>query len=236
MPTVKIEDKGCRGCTLCVDICPCDVFDYVEADQLAKVSRQDDCIGCFSCFYLCPSACIELGDVELQRPFYRIEQNAAFVEKFLQARPASKALAEADWEEAYKDVSVTMASLSTAIVEMLGRGTRALGRKSGAVAAAHLPEIYEERGLEGVLDRLRERFEHSFPFTYERSGEEVTFTFEGCGCNQVVTDAGGEVGKAVLCQLFHDYLAGLIGAYTGTNYRHTMPRVGQTCVMKLAPP
>ena len=217
-----------------MDICPVDVFEQVEG--LAQVKREVDCIGCYSCFYLCPSQCIEIGDVPLQRPFYRIEQNADFVAKFLQTKPVGEVLSAEDWEEAYRDVSVTMTSLSAAMVEMLGRGIKALGRKSGAVAAAHLPEIYEEQELPAVLDRLRERFQDAFSFDYEIAGEEVTFTFEGCGCNRVVTEAGETVGEAVLCQLFHDYLAGLVGAYTGSNYRHKMPQVGQTCVMKLTPP
>ena len=61
MPVVKIEDKGCRGCTLCVDICPADVFDFEDSSMLAKATREIDCIGCFSCFYICPSQCISIA-------------------------------------------------------------------------------------------------------------------------------------------------------------------------------
>ena len=233
MPTVKIEEKGCRGCTLCVDICPGEVFDYREAEALAVAAREVDCIGCYSCYYLCPSQCIQLGDVELQRPFHRIESNVALMEKFLQEKTATRTLTVEDWQEAYKDVSVTMSSLADATVEMLGRGAKALGRKAGSVSSTHLPEIYEETDLDGVLTALKRRFENAFTFDYEIAGEELIFTFQGCGCGGVVRDAGQKIGEAMLCKLFHDYVAGLIGAYTGRNYRHEVPTVGETCVMRL---
>jgi len=233
MPTVKIEDKGCRGCTMCVDICPSDVFEYDDAKELALVKRQDDCIGCYACFYVCPSQCVELGDIHIQRPFYRLEGNVALVEKFLQATSATKTLTVEDWEEAHKDVSSTLTALAEALVEMVGRGTKALGRKAGAVAAGHLPEMYEEKDLEGILRALQERFKHAFDFDYKASGDNIDFTFHPCGLVRVVEDAGQKVGEAVLCQLFHSYMAGLVGAYTGVNYQFEVPQAGKTCVMKL---
>lgn len=235
MPEVKIENRGCRGCTMCVDICPCEVFDYDQGAELASVARGVDCIGCYSCFYACPSQCIEIADSHLQRPFYRIEQNVALVERFLQAKTATRTLTAEDWQEAEGDVSSTLFALSRAILEMMGRGTKALGRKSGAVAAAHLPEIYEEKDLDGVLRRLQERFRGCFSFEFQRAGEEVDFTFHPCVIGQFVSKTGDKVGEAVTCQLFHEYLAGLVGAYAGVNYRYQLPKVGESCVMRLSP-
>lgn len=77
MPTVTINDKGCRGCSMCIDECPVLVFDRVEKSKtsgsgtVAKVSRSDDCMGCFACYYSCPSQCIQISDVEIQRPFWK---------------------------------------------------------------------------------------------------------------------------------------------------------------------
>ena len=233
MPTVNIEDKGCRGCTLCVDICPADVFEFEEQTELAKVPRPDDCIGCYSCFYYCPSQCIEIGDTHVQRPFYRIEQNVAFVEKFLQAETTSASLTAEDWEEARKDVSSTLTALAEAIIEMMGRGTVALGRKSGSAAAAHMPEMYEETDLDGILRGLQRNFGSAFPFDFQTSGEEIAFTFKPCGLVKVVEEAGQQVGKAVLCDLFHNYLAGLVGAYNGVNYKFDVPRAGESCELRM---
>jgi hypothetical protein len=175
-----------------------------------------------------------LEQTHIQRPFYRIEENVALVEKFLQVKSASSSLTLQDWDEAYKDVSSTLANLSKAIVEMMGRGTRALGRNSGSVAAAHMPEMYEQKGLDSLLKSLQQKFKHAFDFDYQTSGNEITLSFHPCGLCRVVEDAGEKVGDAVLCQLFHGYLAGLIGTYTGVNYQFTAPQTGNTCTVKLS--
>ena len=75
MPTVHIEEAGCRDCSLCVEICPTKVFEEDAGKKLAKVVRQDDCIGCTSCVYLCPSRCLSVTDAVLQRPFHRRAQD-----------------------------------------------------------------------------------------------------------------------------------------------------------------
>jgi len=131
MPTVSIIDHGCRGCTMCVDICPVDVFDYDEAQELARVSRDKDCIGCLSCGYVCPSQCVEVSDYEELRPFHRIEGHAQLVERFLQQKTVAATLTEADIEEARLDVAARLLALSKTVVETIGRGHRAVGRRSG---------------------------------------------------------------------------------------------------------
>jgi len=235
MPTLNIEEKGCRGCTLCVDICPVQVFDYAEKENLAKVARQDDCIGCLSCYYLCPSQCLTVTDIEVMRPFHRIEENVALVEKFLQEKSATKTLTKEDSQEANHDVAVPLNALAAAVTETMGRGQKAGGRKAGTRAAGHLPEMYEEKGLEDVLKRMQERFRHGFDFDYKISGQEVELTFKPCGLHALVTKAGDKLGDATLCQLFHEYWAGLIGAFCDAKYRYEVPTTGTQCTMKLMP-
>jgi hypothetical protein len=60
-------------------------------------------------------------------------------------------------------------------------------------------------------------------------------TFSPCGLCNVVRTAGQEVGKAVLCHLFHEYWAGLITQYVGTKYQYEVPQAGDVCVMQLTP-
>ena len=233
MTMVTIEDKGCRGCSLCVDECPVSVFEAElkpEGGQSAQVVRSEDCVGCFACYHLCPSQCIQITDVELQRPFYRVEENVNFVDRFLQAGATTGSLQTSDWEEAYRDVSTTLVALAEAIVENVGRAVTAVGVQSGRVAASHFPEIYEEQDLDGVLGRIQERFQGSFSFEYELHGEDIHFTFTNCVLNQVVAQETREkVGDALLCRLFHDYLAGLASAYSGGRYRYKVPEAGARC-------
>nr|VFK40467.1 MAG: NAD-dependent dihydropyrimidine dehydrogenase, PreA subunit [Candidatus Kentron sp. TC] len=245
MPHVTIDEKGCRGCSLCVDNCPVQVFERTQpTDQsiqaTARVVRAGDCIGCFACHYLCPSQCIALRDVEIQRPFYRVDENTALVERFLQEGATTRGvttqgLGADDWEEAYQDVAITLVSLADAIESIMGRGLNALGRRSGVVAATHFPELYEERDLAGKLTRLRKRFRHSFDFEFSISDENIAFTFMPCGLHGIVEESGQQVGEAVLCRLFHDFWAGLIGNHDEKNYRYRVPSVGPECRLVLTP-
>jgi len=217
---------------MCFDICPVQVFDFDQGKNLAKVARQDDCIGCLSCFYVCPAQCLTLSEVDLIRPFHRIEENVALVEKFLQMKAAVKTISDADCDEAQKDVAVRLSALAGAITETMGRGQKAVGRKSGNVAAAHFPEMYEGKNLTEVLERMQKRFKHSFVFDFKVDNNSVDLNFHPCALYAVANQLGEKVGDAVLCQIFHEYWAGLLGAFTGLKYQAETKQVGQTCAMR----
>jgi 2-oxoglutarate ferredoxin oxidoreductase subunit delta len=234
MPQVLIDEKGCRDCSLCVDVCPTEVFTRNETRLLAEVARADDCIGCTSCMYVCPSRCLTVTDHVAQRPFHRIEANRALVSRFLQQKPPSAELAEADFEEALRDVRVRLKALSDAVTETMGRGQKAVGRAAGARAAAHLPEMYEESELGNVLERLRRRFAGSFDFEATVAGDDqVVLRFPACAFRHAVTSQGDQIGKAVLCDLFHEYWAGLLGAFTSRSFSVSMLDTERECTMRL---
>jgi NAD-dependent dihydropyrimidine dehydrogenase PreA subunit len=236
MPEVKILDKGCRGCTLCVDICPVYVFDFEEETNLAKVLCAEDCIGCLSCTYLCPSQCISVSDVERVRPFHRIEENVAFVEQFLQTQPAAQELTEEELAGAYKEVGILSTAFAEAITEILGRGHKSVGRRAGTVAAAHLPEMYEEAGLDDLLKRMRARFGSSFDFQYTLSDQgAIDLSVSPCGLLQAIRNSGEEPGKSDLCLLFHEYWVGLISSFTGKQHSYELLNAGDQCSMKVQP-
>jgi len=220
---------------MCVDLCPTDVFDYDQAEELATAERSEDCIGCLSCFYICPSQCVQVADAHTQRPFHRLAGNVALVEKLLQAKDSTTTLTAEDWGEASRDVSSTLVALSASIVEMMGRAHKALGRKSGTLSTAHLPEVYEGEGLQGVLDGLQRRFKHCFDFQAQLDGEQVDLTFSPCSLMEVVKSAGQEPGDAISCQLFHEYFAGLLGNFTGQNFTYELQEVGADCKLRYSP-
>lgn len=234
MPTVHIEEAGCRDCGLCVEICPTKVFEEESGKKLAKVVRQDDCIGCTSCVYICPSHCVSVSDATLQRPFHRMESNATLVSRFLQQVPANQQLSQADYDEALKDTHVRLKALADALKEIMGRGQKAVGRSAGNLAAAHMPEMYETTKMEDLLAGMRKRFANAFEFDakVEDDGAAVTLTFPACALHKVVSSQGEIVGSANLCELFHEYFAGLMSAFSGRNYSvANLGTVGQ-CTMK----
>lgn len=233
MATVNIVERGCRGCTLCVDTCPVDVFELDQAEYLARVVRAEDCIGCLSCDYACPSGCIEVGDVEALRPFHRISNHVALLERFLQVPPAAWVLTPEDLAEAQKDVAARLIALADAVVEIMGRGHKAVGRRAGAVAAAHMPEMYEHAGLDEVLQALQRQLGEAFALRFSSGDDGLEARFAPCGLYRVVTDAGQRPGEAVLCEIFHEYLAGLLTAYAGETLRHELVAAGSTCSLRL---
>jgi NAD-dependent dihydropyrimidine dehydrogenase PreA subunit len=233
MPTVHIEEAGCRDCGLCVEICPTKVFEEEAGKKLAKVVRQEDCIGCTSCEYLCPSRCVSVADAKLQRPFHRVDTDAALVSRFLQQVPATQQLGEADYAEALADTQVRLKALAAALKEIMGRGHKAVGRSAGNLAAAHMPEMYETTQMADLLAGLRRRFARAFDFdaTIEADGA-VSLVFSGCALHKVVTSQGDVVGTANLCELFHEYFVGLMSAFSGKSYTvASVGTVGQ-CTMK----
>lgn len=233
MPSVAIAEAGCRGCSLCVDLCPVQVFDSSPDGALAVVAREEDCISCLACFYACPSRCIDVKDVVHEKPYHRIDEHTAVVEKFLQKPEERVEITPEDWEEARHDVSRCLVGLADTIESTIGRGYKTLGRQSGVLAAAHLPEMYEDPGLEKVLAALQKRFRNCFDFDFEISEGQARLTFKPCGLCRVVEDAGQKVGEAVLCHLFHEYWAGLVTTFVGKKHQCRVTDAGAECRMEL---
>lgn len=235
MPTVRIEERGCRGCSLCVDLCPVQVFELTGKDGTAAVTHEERCIGCLSCAYVCPSACIDVDGILLLRPYHRIEEHAALIRGFLRGEPLSASLTPEEVETAWTDVVARLHALSDSVVDTIGKGYRAVGRRAGAMAAAHLPEMYEEPDLPRVLEAMKRRFAGAFDFDFTTSGEAATLTFHPCALCKVVGSLGEKPGEAVLCHLFHEYWAGLASSFTGARYKCEVPVAGETCRMELQP-
>ena len=70
MIQIEIHEKSCRGCQLCVETCPTDVFRYAEETQLAVVEHLQRCIECLSCRYICPSNAITQTNYHTVKNFY----------------------------------------------------------------------------------------------------------------------------------------------------------------------
>ncbi len=65
MAKVTFNEQRCKGCGLCVSVCPKKIISF--ADKLnakgfkpAQVINMDECIGCASCAIICPDCVIEV--------------------------------------------------------------------------------------------------------------------------------------------------------------------------------
>ena len=83
MVEMTIQEKACRGCQLCLDVCPTDCFTFDEATRKAKVEILENCIVCRSCAYICPSGAISHDNYHEVKNFYRNVEFSRRMEKFL---------------------------------------------------------------------------------------------------------------------------------------------------------
>lgn len=83
MVTVEIHESSCRGCRMCVDVCPTRVFTFDEEKGRAVVGEAEDCIACLSCAYDCPSGAITHAQFHEVKNFYRDLDFCRRMEKFL---------------------------------------------------------------------------------------------------------------------------------------------------------
>ena len=83
MLEMTINEKACRGCQLCLDVCPTDCFSFDESTQKAVVAKLGNCIACMSCVYICPSVAISQDNYHAVKNFYRDIQFSQRMDKFL---------------------------------------------------------------------------------------------------------------------------------------------------------
>ena len=60
---IDVVEKGCKGCGLCIAICPKKVLEL--NDQVKSVAvRPEDCIVCRQCENICPALAITVKECE----------------------------------------------------------------------------------------------------------------------------------------------------------------------------
>ena len=66
MVKLTVDTDKCKGCGLCVDVCPNDVLSMSEDYNAGGycfplISEVNKCIGCQRCVKVCPDICFEIG-------------------------------------------------------------------------------------------------------------------------------------------------------------------------------
>lgn len=75
MYSVRLDTERCKGCALCIKVCPMGVFalsDAVNARGFRDIliASPSECIGCLCCYLLCPDIAIEVDRVaEAAEPY-----------------------------------------------------------------------------------------------------------------------------------------------------------------------
>ena len=61
---VKINLDWCKGCGICITLCPKNILIAEGIDQKVRVTDESLCIGCDMCEIHCPDFAIETAPVE----------------------------------------------------------------------------------------------------------------------------------------------------------------------------
>ncbi len=62
---ITIDSRYCKGCNVCIDVCPKKVFESSNSRSNAgylmpEVAHAESCINCALCERLCPDTCINV--------------------------------------------------------------------------------------------------------------------------------------------------------------------------------
>lgn len=65
MAKIRFEEERCKGCELCISICPQKIISLntslnIKGYHSAGVSNAEKCIGCGLCALICPDVAIEI--------------------------------------------------------------------------------------------------------------------------------------------------------------------------------
>ena len=67
---VVVDKEGCKGCGICVDVCPQNVLGLnIEVNSrgyhYSYMKNPDACIGCSNCGVVCPDTCLTIYRVKI---------------------------------------------------------------------------------------------------------------------------------------------------------------------------
>lgn len=71
--SLVVNETWCKGCRICVDLCPSHVLEMVEANDrwegtVVKVKLMDSCNGCGICEIECPDFAITVFSPDKKKP------------------------------------------------------------------------------------------------------------------------------------------------------------------------
>ena len=69
MPRITVNNEWCKGCHICVEVCPrhvleVDVDAFLHGFHPVRVVRPEECTACRQCELLCPDLAIAVEDAE----------------------------------------------------------------------------------------------------------------------------------------------------------------------------
>lgn len=233
MVTIRVDEKACVGCSLCVDECPTEVFAFDEAKRVPRVEKPEACFGCLSCSKVCPSDAIDHEGIPVS--------TALFHDPYSLRVAASLGLAgdlelgvdhsQESIAKAMTDMGVRLLSMASVLRQTLGGALPAVGRMAGTTLAAQLPRYQVPGSFEEAVELVRQNLSPAWVLSHwETKDSHVCVTMGDCFVRQLCTREGLSLGGD-LCTLFTTYLLGYLGKVAGARMRLVQSTPGpQECL------
>lgn len=140
-------------------------------------------------------------------------------------------LTEQDYEKAFSEVSFLLDTLSKTIGQVVGSATTSMSVSAGRHLAKKIPvHLSFPPAMEEVMAAFHDRLEAGFEMDYRCEGNEVKMTVGRCAIREVCRNRSIEVGGE-LCDMLHNFWAGMIAELRGLPMRVKGTGVGDTCTL-----
>ncbi len=212
MIKITIDEEACVGCTLCVDECPTDVFEFDEEKRIPKVVKEKECFGCLSCSEICPASAITHEDVIRSEEYYHDMDNIKLAsllatEVHLPNTPSD----DKHKKSALDDLGIRLLSVASVFRQTLGGSLPAVGTMAGRTLATQLPRYHVPEDFKEALKMAVEQFSPTWDLKPDYDGaSKLDIKVGTCFIRELCKDEGIELGGD-LCVLFYNYIAGYLG-------------------------
>lgn len=212
MIRITIDEEACVGCTLCVDECPTDVFEFDEEKRVPKVVREKECFGCLSCSQICPASAITHEDIVHSEDHYHDEENIRLASRLAVDVPLPHAPSDDKHRNAaLGDLGIRLLSVAAVFRQTLGGSLPAVGTMAGMTLATQLPRYRVPENFQEALDMAVGQFAPAWDLKPDYDGKSGLEVKVGtCFIRELCKAEGIELGGD-LCVLFYNYLAGYLG-------------------------
>jgi NAD-dependent dihydropyrimidine dehydrogenase PreA subunit len=207
---VQIDEKACRGCEICIDACPTQVFAFDQAKRLPEVKKPTSCFGCLACAEQCPANAIQHQGVPQVINFYHDPYALALASKLTGNGPAVAQADAAAVKKGIDDLGVRLLSLAAVLKATLSSGLPAVGTFAGRTLAAQLPRYQPPKTTEEVFELAKRQFAPAWDLEFKPEGDTLHIGIKTCFLRELCAKQQIELGGD-LCTLFFNYLAGYLG-------------------------
>lgn len=212
MIQIAVDEDACVGCSLCVDICPTQVFTYDSARDLPQVAKAEECFGCLSCTEICPASALEHQDLKRSPAFYHDPYALEIARKSTTTALEHNVIEDEEgMAGALQDLTVRLLSVATVLKDIVGTGLAPVGLMAGRSLASQLPRYRPPRDLKEALELARGEFSPAWALEFQHDGNgSLQVEVGGCVVRDLCAQEGIPLGGE-LCVLFCNYLSGYLG-------------------------